>query len=161
MKRIACLLFAFACLSLTACGQPQGDSSSTQKGVEWANTYMDLGEIAGKSQANVAKALGDPVTTSASTFAEGAVSTEYKNGTEILYVGDAAVRITIYPPEGSSIKDGAALIGLTQEEAGTASITASDDYRWSESTKYYRIDAFNNGDGTISYIYVITKEAYK
>ena len=35
----------------------------------------------------------------------------------------------------------------------------NNDY-W-DNTEFYKITAFNNGDGTISYIYVITSEEYQ
>lgn len=159
-RRIIAVLFGIsALLTLTACG---GDSSS--EGTKETSTVIpciDITAVGRKTESEVSAVLGEPIAKETSSFSDGAVQNTYQDSTEILFVNDSAVRITIYPPEGSRVEDGASLLGLSEEQSKVPSYDNSENYYWSDNTEYYKIIAFNDGSGAISYIYVITDEAYQ
>lgn len=158
-KMLALLLGVAVVFALSACGGNSSESAEQEENE--ISPCFDILSVGNKTEAEVTAVLGDPITTEASSFSEGAVQNTYQDSTEILFVDDAAVRITVYPPDGSLIEDGAALIGLSEEQSKTPSYDNSENYYWNDNTEFYKIVAFNNGDGTISYIYVITDEAYQ
>lgn len=170
MKRIFAVFVSMLLLSLLcACG---GDNSSAQETPSepeepTVEPVIDIFQIANKNESEVASVLGDPVLSENGNFTLNSgekissISNTYAGGEEITFLQDKAARITIYPPDGSLVENGAVLIGLTKEQAKTGSYDNLGDWRWNDNTEFYSIDAFNNGDGTISYIYVITDEIYK
>lgn len=182
MKKLLSLVLALLMsVSLAACGSSAAGNSSSepaesQSAQQSASStspsaditpVLDVSTVAGKTAAEVESVLGAPkmsepgsLTLQDGTTSE-TVSNTYNDGTEITFIADVAARITVYPPDGSKVEDGAALIGLTPEQAGTSSYDGAEDYRWNDNTEYYSIDAFNNGDGTISYIYVVTSADYQ
>ncbi|MDN0031644.1 hypothetical protein QVN85_01885 [Oscillibacter valericigenes] len=167
-------VFLAACGSAPASGSSQAASASAEAQVTTSSgdamavaPVLDISLIAGENAAEVESVLGVPTTSEIGSFDKQdgtiveSISKTYADGTEITFIGDIAARITVYPPDGSKVEDGAALIGLTSDQAGTASYNGVEDYSWSDNTEYYSITAFNNGDGTISYIYVVTSEEYQ
>ncbi|WP_294855659.1 lipoprotein [uncultured Oscillibacter sp.] len=181
MKKLLSLATALLMVaSLAACGaSPAGNSSASaasQSAQQSATSssgsadiapVLDVSTIAGKTVTEVESVLGaakisEPgsLTLQDGTTTE-TVSNTYNDGTEISFISDIAARITVYPPDGSNIEDGAALIGLTPDQAGASSYNSVEDYSWSDNTEYFSISAFNNGDGTIAYIYVITSADYQ
>lgn len=170
MKKILiAFVSALSLLALCACG---GNSSSESKKAEEpeepaVETVVDIFKIADKSEREVAAVLGEPTMSETGTFTLStgekidSVSNTYPNGEEITFLQDKAARITIYPPEGSDVKNGAALIGLSEDQAKSGYYDNVENWSWKDNTEFYSIQAFNNGDGTISYIYVITDEAYQ
>ena len=168
-KKIPVLICGLALSMLASCGGGENSapsasatpSASPAPSETPVAACIEITSIAGKSESDVAAVLGEPSMSEPSSFADGAISNTYTDGTEVLFADGLAVRITVYPPDGSPMEDGAALLGLSTEQSGTPSYDGAGDYRWNDNTEYYSIDAFNNGDNTISYIYVITDEAYK
>lgn len=171
MKKLMSLALALLMVaSLAGCGGTSSENTPpvTSSGdVTVVAPVLDISLIAGKTAAQVESVLGVPTQSEPSSFtlksgtSAEAVSNTYNDGTEIFFISDAAARISIYPPAGSKVEDGAALIGLTPDQAGTSSYNGVEDYSWSDNTEYYSISAFNTGDGTISYIYVVTNANYR
>lgn len=170
MKKILiAFVSALSLLALCACG---GNSSAEPEKVEEpeepaVEAVVDIFKIADKSESDVAAVLGEPTMSETGTFTlntgskTDTISNTYADGTEITFIDGKAVRITVYPPDGSPVENGAALIGLSNEQAKSPYYDSLEDYSWKDNTEFYSIQAFNNGDGTISYIYVITDEAYQ
>lgn len=166
MKRLFVLIVALVLIaSMASCGSAPADNSLNSQPAQSAavssvpavTPVLDISTIANKTPEEVSSVLGDPTMSETGAV----VSNTYSDGTEVYFVDGIAARITVYPPAGSKVEDGAALIGLTPEQAGTPSYDMLEDYRWNDNTEYFSVDAFNNGDGTISYIYVITNEKYQ
>lgn len=156
-KLLFCLFAATIGLCLAACVD-ETEPEQEQPGVD---AVIDILSIAGKTEDEIQSALGAPVFSENSSFSPDAVTNTYADSTEILFVDEIPARITVYPPDGAKVEDGAALIGLTEEQSRTPSYDSSENYYWNDNTEFYKITAFNNGDGTISYIYVITSEEYQ
>lgn len=181
MKKLMSLALALlmtvsmsACGSAPASGSSQAASASVEAQVATSSSdataaapVLDISLIAEKTAVEVESILGSPTTSEIGSFDKQdgtiveSISNTYADGTEITFIGDVAARITVYPPDGSKVEDGAALIGLSADQGGTPSYNGMEDYSWGENTEYYSITAFNNGDGTISYIYVVTSEEYQ
>ena len=115
MKKLFFVLLAVSVVGgcLMACGD-DSESTENQRQEEYEVTAcIDILDIKSKTEEEVASTLGDPIMSESSEFAPGAISNTYADSTEILFVNDEPARITIYPPSGSNVEDGAALIGLS------------------------------------------------
>jgi hypothetical protein len=163
-KVLCSLLTVFVMLSLAGCNENTTESEPlSQVPNETAVTPMvDIKAIADKSEEEVSQILGSPVRSDNTTLSledgtkKEAISSFYQDGTNVLFIENKAIWITVYPPEGTiDVKEGPALLGLSSEESGAASSNTNDDYIWSGGL-YQLIQAFNDGNGTISYIYIIT-----
>ncbi|HBJ1648631.1 TPA: hypothetical protein LA462_003175 [Clostridium botulinum] len=144
--------------------------STTIEDTAIVEKMFSINDVAKKSSGEVAKVLGQPEKSEESS---GYITNYYMNGTvEIAFSDDIAARITVNPnnPINYSIKakDQAAilnLIGLSINEVHVGEFTLSST-TWKNVSNLYEIDAFNkelknDGNDTVSYIYIITDEIYK
>lgn len=167
IKIVFTLLIGCLLLGLVACtGKTTSSEQPTNKSSQPESTVtpvIDIKTIANKSQEEVATILGSPITSKETTLTlangtkKDAISSTYQNQSNVLFVDGKAIWIIVYPPEGTvvNVENGAKLIGLNAEERGTASTNDNNDSVWSGGL-YAIIQAYNDGNGAISHVDVIT-----
>ncbi|NFA42963.1 hypothetical protein EXM65_10340 [Clostridium botulinum] len=143
--------------------------STTIEDTAIVEKMFSINDVAKKSSGEVAKVLGQPEKSEESSEY---ITNYYMNGTvEIAFSDDVAARITVTPqhdtPFYNNSKKQAStlqLIGLNKVPLASQNNLYSDT--WDNVSGLYEISVFNNelkndGNDTVSYIYIITDEIYK
>jgi len=165
MRRYIAILVALMVfvLFVSACG---GNSANAPTAPE-IQPIIKITDITDKSEADVTKALGDPISKTDGTWRYSGTSKQvansptitYKNGIEIKFIEGKAARITITPQTSTDIKpkDAVKLVGLNPVKPTSE---ASVKTEWKNIDGIYEFSVFTQ-NGKIDYMYTIVKELYK
>ncbi|HWP95833.1 MAG TPA: hypothetical protein VN426_03210 [Syntrophomonadaceae bacterium] len=176
-KVVTSTILVFALLALPGCSHKQVAPStkteapaSSSKVVQAVTQIVKLTDIAEKSEAEVAKILGPPLTElkdqdkwryyGSNEWIANCPTFHYINGISIKYVEGKAAQITITPVDPLAYADFNKALQLVGLIPVTPSAKTDAGATWNNIEGIYKFQVFNY-KGKVSYIYAIVNEKYR